>query len=68
MANKFHGNLPSPDNPKAGKGPPTGHRGPTKSDLPMKTANWAGLPGKSQSRNRSKGTKKLRQSPKELGI
>ena len=32
------------------------------------TAAWAGVPGKTQSRNRSGGTKKLRQSPKEVGI
>lgn len=36
---------------------------------PMKTANWAGLPGKTQPGTRDKsGTKKLHQGPKEEGI
>ena len=36
--------------------------------MPMRTANWGALPGKSQPGGRSGGTKKLDQSADEKGI
>ena len=46
----------------------TGQRGPTK-DLPSpSTAAWPGLPGPTQPRNRSGGTKKVTQHAKSEGI
>lgn len=45
-------------NDKSGGGAP-GFKGSKPSgSMPMKTANWAGLPGKTQSKDRSAGVKK----------
>ena len=63
MSNKFNHSQPKTT---GGVKPPMGGKG--KTDMPMKTANWPGVPGKTQSRNRSGGAKKLRQSPREEGI
>jgi hypothetical protein len=62
MPNKFHAKT------GAGSPPPTGVRGPTPKTLNEKTAAWPGLPGKSQPKNRSGGTKKIVQHPKSEGI
>ena len=39
-----------------------------KASMPEKTANWPGLPGKAQSKDRSGGVKKLKVHPKSEGI
>ena len=52
---KSHGGKLKRSNPKVAKGRDG-------------TANWAGVPGATQPRNRAGGTKKLRQSPREVGI
>jgi hypothetical protein len=35
---------------------------------PERTANWADVPGKTQPRDRSGGTKRVRQSVKQSGL
>lgn len=54
-----------PQGPKGQTQKPGSNRRP---DLPMRTANWPGLPGKTQPRDRSGGVKKLPQSPKQEGL
>lgn len=49
-------------------GPPTGQGGGPKPQFDEKTANWPGVPGKTQPRDRSGGTKKVKQSVKSEGI
>ena len=64
MANKFNrGAFPS-------KGAPTGPgKGKGGAGGPDSTANWPGLPGKTQSKPRDKsGTTKMKQSAKSEGI
>ena len=48
--------------------PPTGHRGPKPGMGELSTANWPGLPGKTQPRNRSGGTNRIKQSMKSEGV
>lgn len=51
----------------SGKGVMPKAAGPTVTDLPLKTAAWGGLPGKSGP-NRSGGTSKLKIYAKSEGI
>ena len=39
-----------------------------KVNMPEKTANWPGLPGKTQSKDRSGGVKKVKTTPKSVGV
>ena len=67
MANKFHNSRPGEDSASR-KDRGAGQR---TSVWPGRdgTANWPGLPGKTQSKPRDKsGTRKLKQSAKEEGI
>ncbi len=70
MANKFVG-TGDVLMPKSGGRPPTQVRGPKEkaaSPDPEKTANWAGVPGKTQDRDRSNGVRKIKTSAKSEGI
>ena len=49
--------------------PPTGHRASgLGASIVEKTAAWPGLPGKEQSRSRSAGVKKVKNTAKSVGI
>lgn len=48
--------------------PPKAKPGHRPESMPERTAAWPGLPGKSQPRERSGGTKKCRQSAKQEGL
>lgn len=66
MANPDAGNLPS----KLGNTPPRFKRkgGAKAAAVNEKTANWQGLPGKSQPRARNAGITKLKTHPKAMGL
>jgi len=49
------------------KGPVTGKKG-SAAPMPMGSPNWPGLPGKSQSKDRSNGVTKLKGSVKQIGL
>lgn len=67
MANKFNNGRPGEDS--ASRKDRGVGRGPDTAKSRDGTANWPGLPGKTQGRSRdSSGTKKLKQSAKEEGI
>jgi len=51
-----------------GKGHKTGVRGKHDDRMPMKTANWAGLPGPTQKKDRSGGDRRVKIHPKSVGI
>ena len=51
MANKFHDLIG-----QSRQAPPSIHRPTHKAKLKVKDVGWAGLPGKSQSKDRGKGT------------
>ncbi|GAG53163.1 unnamed protein product [marine sediment metagenome] len=62
MANKRYAKFPS-------KGPPSKTAGPGRGSVdPIRTATWAGLPGKTQTKDRSAGIKKLKQAAASEGI
>lgn len=46
----------------------TGQRGKRMDKMPMRTANWPGVPGKKQPRDRSGGVSKCECYPKSEGI
>lgn len=48
-------------------GPDKGKKPPS-TDMPMRTANWPGLPGGTQPRDRSGGDKKVTTHAKSVGI
>ncbi len=50
------------------KAPPKRPRGSTATNMPMKTPNWGGLPGKKQPGNRSGGTPRVQQHPQAEGL
>jgi hypothetical protein len=58
-ANKPGGMGGAPPIPRGGKNGTTG---------PEKTAAWPGVPGKTQSKDRSNGVRKLKIHPKSEGI
>jgi hypothetical protein len=66
MPNPDAGNLPS----ELGNTPPKFKRKPSAKEPPfnVRTAAWAGLPGKAQSRNRSAGVPKVQIYPKSEGL
>jgi hypothetical protein len=49
-------------------GAPTGQGGGSYPPFKEKTAAWPGVPGKTQPRDRSGGTKKVKQAVKSEGI
>ncbi len=49
---------PTKESLGTGGGAKTGARGSNSAPMPMKTANWAGLPGKTQPTNRAAGDPK----------
>ncbi|KPK68178.1 hypothetical protein AMJ82_08940 [candidate division TA06 bacterium SM23_40] len=53
---------------KKRKGPPTGQEGGKVPSWNERTAAWPGVPGKTQPRDRSGGTKKIKQSMKTEGV
>lgn len=61
-------------NPRFAKGPsqkpPPNGQPASGLGMPIteKTANWGGLPGKEQPRNRSAGVKKVKNTMKSIGI
>jgi len=60
-------------NPRYAKGPsqkPPGNSGASGlgANLVEKSPNWPGVPGKTQPRDRSAGVRKVKQSPKSVGI
>ena len=57
MANKFFNKDAVPSKQSSAKGPPTQKSG-TVPEMKMKTANWPGAGGKTQSKDRSGGTPK----------
>ncbi len=57
------GRARTPPMPGSGMGKP-----PAGASAPEKTANWGGLPGKSQSKDRSGGVKRLQVHPKTEGL
>ena len=64
------GEMPNPRTnpiPKR-KGAPTGYRGPDRNTVNENTANWPGVPGKTQSNDRSAGVERIKQHPKSEGI
>jgi hypothetical protein len=36
--------------------------------MPMRTANWPGVPGKTQGKSRANGVKKMTQGAKSVGV
>jgi hypothetical protein len=67
MANPRFSNV-APTRGKNGKGPGMAKTAPgAKADMPMKTAAWPGLPGKTGP-NRSNGVAKIKAYPKSEGI
>ena len=62
--------MPNPRHSKAAssQGKPDKPRKAPAENMPMKTANWPGLPGPSQSKDRSGGVKKLKVHPKSEGL
>lgn len=60
MPNKFN------QEPQSGK-PPKTKRGTKATSMPMKTANWGGLPGKSGP-NRANGVEKLKTDADSEGL
>lgn len=66
MPNKFFNNMHG-INYSSSKGPPTGQRG-GETAMPDKVANWPGVPGKMQSKDRSGGVKKCKCHPVKQGI
>lgn len=62
MANRYY------KKPNSQKAPATGHEGPKKDVGPVKTASWPGLPGKVQSKDRSAGYYKCKDSAKSEGL
>ena len=63
MPNKRFAKFP------AGKGAATGHVGPKKDKVgPIKTKNWADVPGKTQPKIRNFGFRKVRGGAAEKGV
>ena len=68
MPNPRHGALPSDRGGNSGS-PPKAKPGHKPDSMPMKTAAWPGLPGKTQPRTRDKaGTPKGNVSAKSEGV
>lgn len=55
MANNRYGQDSNLKQPKSGHGVSPKKSGPTPASLPMRTASWPSLPGKSQSKDRANG-------------
>ncbi len=53
---------------KDGSNPPKAKSPAPAPGMPMRTANWPGIPGKPQSKDRSGGVKKLKIHPDEKGL
>jgi len=69
MANPKHNRQTANQSRQKGGGHPPVPRGEKASKAdPMRTAAWPGVPGKTQSKSRSSGIRKLRQSPREEGL
>ena len=62
MANKRYANFPS-------KGPPKGKGGSRHDSVdPERTASWPGIPGKTQTKDRSAGIKRVKPAAASEGI
>lgn len=69
MANPFHGNMPKKDTGATGSKPPSVKPGHRPDATPEGTADWPGVPGKTQPRSRDKtNTPKVKQFAKSEGI
>jgi len=66
MPNKNFNNMHGANFSKK-QGAPTGVRGGSAA-MPEKTAGWPGVPGKTQPKDRSGGTKKVKHYPVSEGI
>lgn len=63
MPNKFHNQGFG-----SAKGAPTGVRAPAKTDTPESTADWPGVPGSTQPKDRSNGVPKCKCTVKSEGV
>lgn len=66
MPNKYYNNMHGA-NVSGKQGAPTGQRGGSQA-MPEKTVNWPDLPGKTQPKDRSGGTKKCKCHTVSKGI
>lgn len=65
---RFSDLKPTPKDPAKGTPPPGTVGKPPKVTITEKTAAWAGVPGKTQPRDRSGGVKKVKQSMRSEGV
>ena len=68
MANRFHNSQVSPKKAPGKAGKHVNHRGSDTQPMPERTANWPGLPGGTQKKDRGGGVKKVKQHPSSQGI
>lgn len=68
MANPRYSDVSPVDPQDPAEGAPLVPQGPTAKPKADSTANWPGLPGKTQPRDRSGGTGKIKEHAKSVGI
>lgn len=68
MANRFHNRQVPPKKGVSSKPTPVNHRGVDNPPMPERTANWPGLPGGTQKKDRGGGVPKVKIHPSSQGI
>jgi len=68
MANRHFNSQVSPKKAPGKNTPSVNHRGTDSQPMPERTANWPGLPGGTQKKDRGGGVKKCKCHPSSEGI